>query len=283
MSERKRFCVVGDPIAHSKSPVMHSAAYRFLGLPHRYEAVRATPEELPRLVRELRDGVWSGINVTVPHKRRVLDLVDDVDPTARRVGAANTLVLSRGRVVAYNTDVAALALEITDLLPERRDWSRSRALVLGKGGAARSAVCALAVQLGVSEVAVRARGGAPEAFAREMQDLCGEARVVAEPWEPGPAHEARTSLVVQCTSAGMHGADSGEPLTQIVAWASLPPHAAALDVVYVPPETPFLRAAREHGLRGANGLGMLARQGALAFELWLGLPAPYGAMLAAIL
>jgi shikimate dehydrogenase len=185
-------------------------------------------------------------------------------------------------VEAHNTDVAALALEIANLLPEQRQWSRVRALVLGKGGAARSAVCALAVDLGVSEVAVRARGGAPEDFAREMRELTSGARVVAEPWTPSQELEARTSVVVQCTSAGMHGADPGEPVADRVAWAALPPHAGALDVVYVPPETPFLRAAREHGLRGANGLGMLARQGALAFELWLGVPAPYNAMLAAI-
>jgi shikimate dehydrogenase len=101
-------------------------------------------------------------------------------------------------------------------------------------------------------------------------------------WAPSPAVEAVTRAVVQATSAGMRGADPGEAAAAVVAWDALPSDAVALDVVYAPPDTPFLHAARARGLRCTNGLGMLARQGALAFELWLGVPAPLEAMLAAL-
>jgi shikimate dehydrogenase len=239
---------------------MQMAAFRALGLPHTYEAIRVTADELPGLVQALRDGTFAGLNVTVPHKTRVLEYVDE-DRSAG-TGAANTLVRSdHGRVVAYNTDVAALDQELMDMAPSATRTISRRALVLGSGGAARAAVVALA-QRGFQDVVVRARrarGGFEALPVRAWQ-----------PWEPSPASERETYAIVQATSAGMHGADPGEGVADAVAWQQVPDDAVALDVVYAPPETPFLRAARTRGLRAANGLGMLARQGAAAFERWLG-------------
>ncbi len=157
---RKRFAVLGDPVAHSKSPAMHAAAYRALGLDCTYEAVRATTDELAGHVRALRDGIYAGLNVTLPHKRRVLEYVDRVDPSAASVGAANTLLRAEdGAVVGHNTDVPALAAELARLAPERtpEEWRRSKAIVLGAGGAAASAIAALEGALGVRHVVVRAR------------------------------------------------------------------------------------------------------------------------------
>lgn len=259
MNEARRFAVVGDPVAHSKSPAMHAAAFRALGLPHRYEAVRVTEAELPEVVQALREGRFDGLNVTVPHKQRVLALVDDVDPSAQVAGAANTLVRTGGRVVAHNTDAPALAAEIAELA-SGRDLRGARALVLGSGGAAKAARVALE-SLGAS-VAIRSRAAGNLA--------------------PSAQEEAETAVVVQATSAGMTGAAPGDAVAAAVAWSALPGDAVALDVVYAPPDTPFLRAARARGLRAANGLGMLARQGALALELWLGVPAPLAAMRAAL-
>jgi shikimate dehydrogenase len=257
----RRFAVVGDPVAHSKSPAMHAAAYRALGLPHTYEAVRAAPEELEEVFRALRDGRWDGLNVTVPHKQHALALADDVDASAASTGAANTLVRTPdGRIAAHNTDTPALAAELRELSAPR-GIAGSQALVLGSGGASRAAVAALA-DLGARPVLVRARAHGN--------------------WAPSPAQESSTLAVVQATSAGMTGADPGEIAASAVAWDALPADAVALDVVYVPPLTPFLRAARARGLRCANGLGMLARQGALAFELWLGVAAPLEVMRAAL-
>lgn len=256
----RRFAVVGNPVAHSKSPAMHAAAFRALGLPHTYEAVRVAEGELPHVVRALRDGTYDGLNVTVPHKQRILALVDDVHPSAREADAANTLVRADdGRIVAHNTDVPALAAELRDLA-DGRDLRGVRALVLGSGGAARAALSALAALEASAVVRSRAQG-----------NLVASADA-----------EAATLVVVQATSAGMTGADEGDAIARAVAWDALPAETVALDVIYAPPETPFLRAARARGLRCTNGLGMLARQGALAFELWLGLPAPFAAMRAAL-
>jgi shikimate dehydrogenase len=231
---------------------MHAAAYAALGMAHTYEAIRANAAELPAVVARLRAGELAGLNVTVPHKIRVLDLVDTVAPSAAAVGAANTLVRdAAGRIAAHNTDVPALAAELAALAPHA-----GTALVLGTGGASRAAAAALGHHLHVARVVVRGR-----------------------PLAPDPAVEASVTLVVQTTSCGMTGADSGELARDAVAWDALPPGAVVLDVVYAPPETPFLAEARRRGLRAANGVGMLARQGALAFELWLGVPAPLEAML----
>lgn len=261
----RRFAVVGDPVEHSRSPAMHAAAYRALGLPHAYEAVRVAPAELARVVQALREGRYDGLNVTVPHKVAALALADAV--AVPGTVAANTLARAAdGRVVAHNTDVPALVEELRVLAGPDAPWASRRALVLGSGGAALAAVAALRV-LGATDVAVRAR--TPGA-------------TVTQPWQPSAASETATLAVVQATSAGMTGADAGDAVAAVVAWEALPADAVALDVVYAPPETPFLRAARARGLRCANGLGMLARQGALAFELWLGVPAPLEVMRAAL-
>ena len=265
-----RFAVIGNPVAHSKSPRMQAAAFRALGLPHTYEAVRVADADLPGVVSALRAGDFAGLNVTVPHKERVLALVDAVDEGARLAGAANTIVRGDdGRLTAHNTDAPALAEEIRDLLgiPVGRVEGDLRALVLGSGGAARAAKTALVDLLGVRDVVLRARTPRDAA---------------TQPWLPSPSSEGTTRLVVQATSAGMTGADPGETVADVVAWDALPDDAAALDVVYAPPETAFLRRARARGLRSANGLGMLARQGALALKLWLGRDAPLDAMRAAL-
>ncbi len=281
----RRFAVVGDPVGHSRSPAMHAAAYRALGLPHTYEAIRATAAELAAVVARLRAGELDGVNVTAPHKVAVLQYVDAMDPSARVVGACNTLVRDgAGRIVAYDTDVPAIAEELR-ALGAGVDGTRDTAVVLGAGGAARAAVVACAQLLGVARVVVRARtdaAGACLELERALEAEGTPAMVVATPLSADAEVEARAACVVQATSAGMAGADAGEGVAGAVAWPAMPRDAAALELVYAPRETPFLRAARRHGLRAEGGLGVLARQGALAFELWLASTAPRRAMLAAL-
>jgi shikimate dehydrogenase len=277
----RRFGVIGDPVAHSRSPALHAAAYRALGLPHRYEAVRVTAQELPAVVGQLRRGDFDGLNVTVPHKESILRLVDAPDDIVLAVGAANTLVRGDdGRIAAHNTDAPALAAELRRIAGTTLPWGDVRALVLGSGGAARAAVAALAT-LGVRDIAVRARAFSNDDAARAFVASLPCA-VTTQVWEPSPESELRTQVLVQATSAGMHGADPGEAVAAAVAWDAVPPEALAIDVVYAPRDTPWLRAARRRGLRSDGGLGMLARQGALAFELWLGIDAPLEAMRAAL-
>jgi shikimate dehydrogenase len=277
-----RFAVVGDPVAHSKSPAMHQAAYRALGLAHVYEALRASPDELERVVAKLRGGALDGINVTVPHKERVLSLVDTLDESARAAGAANTIVrTASGQLVAHNTDAPALAAELARLAGAPFPWRETRALVLGSGGAARGAVLALGRGLGVADVVVRARRFNDEASGASFSQTA-PCPVSTQPWRASPESEGRTLALVQATSAGMRGGDDGETAARAVSWEHVPRDAVAIDVVYAPRETPWLRAARARGLRCDDGLGMLARQGALALELWLGVPAPLAEMRAAL-
>lgn len=272
----KRFAVVGDPISHSLSPRMHQAAYTALGLPHRYEALHTTAADLPAVVADLRAGRLDGCNVTLPHKQRVSTLVDRVTDSARSFGVANTLLRARdGAIVAHNTDIPALEREIDELAVV----AEKTVLVLGSGGAARAAIAALA-SLRVARIVLRARAEAswiqPIAVA-----LGGTTRLVAEPFEAGES-EREVALVVQATSLGLASTESGQLAADAVDWSRLPRGTAALDLIYAPPRTPFLRAAAAAHLRHANGLGMLARQGALAFEAWLGIPAPLYTMWNAI-
>ena len=283
----KLFAVVGDPIAHSKSPLMHTAAYRALGMVHRYERIHAKPGEIQAVVARLRSGEYAGLNITVPYKTRVLELVETLAPSAVLAGAANTLVRGAdGGLVAHNTDAPALAAELDALA--RQGLRGTSALVLGTGGGARAAIVAL-LSLGVGHVVCRGRrladSGAANVFRAELVSLVARAGAVATV-EVGPLEarpdDARFAVVVQATSAGMTGAAPGEVVVGAVDFAALPPSAVALDLVYSPATTPFLDAASSRGIAHTNGIGMLVRQGALAFELWLGVAPPLDVMRAAL-
>jgi len=272
-----RFALFGHPVAHSLSPVIHQAAYAALGMPHRYELVDlAHVDALRAAFAELRAGSLAGVNVTIPWKREAFALADRADASAAAVGAANVLVrAANGELVAYNTDVPALADDIGELAS-----APASGLVLGSGGATLAAVAAL-VRLGAREVGVSARRFAVETD-RAAWPLAAEltrlgARLLA--WPGAHASEladfaARASVVVQATSAGMHGAAPGADVARVVPWRRLQPGTVAYDLVYNPAETEFLREARAHGAVARGGLGMLVGQAALAFELWLGVAPP---------
>jgi shikimate dehydrogenase len=281
MSTGKRFILIGHPVAHSISPQIHHAAYRALGAPHHYQAVDCPDEAaVAAQVLALQNGQLGGINVTVPWKRVALRSADRRDPLAEQIGAANVLVREPdGSLTAYNTDALALVDEL------RADALPARAAVIGSGGAARAVVAACRA-LGIASVFVTARKfGAvgDDALAADFRGL--GASVIGFPTDDEPARREEwraaavsSLLIVQATSAGMQGADSGEAVRALVPWDELDPGAFAYDVVYNPPVTPFLRAARERKLRAENGVGMLVGQAARAIELWLGSAPPRGPM-----
>ncbi|MCL2779409.1 MAG: shikimate dehydrogenase [Polyangiaceae bacterium] len=271
---------------------MHAAAYRALGMPHTYEAIETSVAEVESRVEALRRGEFAGLNVTVPHKVRAMELADSVDAIARIAGAANTLVRGDGgRITAHNTDVPALAGELVRLAEERggnEDTFRgTTALVLGAGGAARAAIAALASVLGVARIIVRDITFPHQAFTEQMQRVLSAAtgtrlEITAEPLAPARAEARDLSAIVQATSCGMSGGAPGAIVVDAVGWDTVANTAVALDVVYVPRNTPFVEHARSRGLASGNGLGMLARQGALAFALWLGQKAPFEIMCACL-
>lgn len=280
--EPLRFAVIGSPVAHSKSPAMHAAAFRALGLPHAYDKIETRADELAARVDALRSGALAGLNVTVPHKTRVLEWVDAVDPSASATGAANTLVrASDGSVRAFNTDAPALRDELALLAPDAGRFCGRSALVLGAGGAARAAIFALG-QLGVARVVVRGRRS-PVDLARVLAASGSSAELVIEPFGAPPSDPADYAAIVQATSAGMDGAEApGDVVADVVAWERVPLDCVVYDVVYAPPRTPLLLRAAARELANAGGIGMLVRQGALAFELWLGVKPPLDAMRAAL-
>jgi len=270
-----KFVLLGHPVSHSMSPAIHQAAYDELGLAHRYELVDVPGEAaLAAAIDALRRGEIAGANVTVPWKREALRLCDERADSARAVGAANVLLRDeQGRVVAHNTDVPALAEEIRRRVPAAR-----RLVVIGNGGAALAAVAAGSL-LSAESVSVTARRWSdslpPREFAHGEEFSALGARLLA--WPSGALAHASVAracreadVIVQATSAGLHGAEAGGALAAIIPWPQLSKSVLAYDVVYNPPETEFLRAAREHGLAHAHGLGMLVTQAALAVELWLG-------------
>lgn len=268
-----RFAVLGDPIAHSRSPRMHMAAYRALGLAHTYEARRVPagePRALAEAIDDLRRGLFDGYNVTAPHKSRVLDFVDATDESARVPGCANTLVRSTdGKVTAYNTDVPAIATQLRELAHVDLVWPKAQVLVLGTGGAARATLVACVSLLGVRRIVVRGRtqGTAFASFATDLARSFPELSVEIEALSPR-LDDGRFDAIVQATSA------TDDTVAGAVSWKHLSESAIALDVVYGTNETAFVAAGLEAGLRSVSGLGMLVAQGALSFERWLGIPAP---------
>jgi shikimate dehydrogenase len=246
--------VIGHPVAHSRSPAMHAAAYRALGMEWEYTAVDVPPARLEAFVAGLDAGGFAGVNVTIPHKQAVLGLCDELSPEARRAGSVNTLLVREGGLRGETTDGAGLLWALGPAEP-------ADALVLGAGGAARAAVAAL-VAAGW-RVAVSARR--PEA-ARELG-------VAVVPWPPaGPA-----TLVVNATPIGQHEYSGAYPPELIG------PGMVIVDLAYRGDgsATPLIEAAAARGARAVDGLEVLVGQGILAFELFTGVPAPVEVMRAA--
>ena len=282
-----KFALLGHPVAHSLSPVIHRAAYQVLGQTHEYELIDASNEgDVARVVTALRSGELEGVNVTIPWKRQAYAAADRRALLAERLGVANVLGRVGDQIVAHNTDALALEVEFKQLA------STERAIVLGSGGAT-PAVVAAALSAGIAEVYVSARRFDPRQPESQWPGAAEFSRLGAKllAWPAtGAPERARfeelcrpAGLVVQCTSAGMQGKDSGEPLAMLVPWSQLPSDALAYDLVYAPLETPFLRVARAAGRRTAHGLNMLVGQAALSVEIWLGQRPPAEPLLAAAL
>ena len=260
-----RLGVCGWPVAHSRSPGMHNAALAALGLRDwRYQHLPLPPELFADTVRELPRAGFRGVNVTIPHKEAALAVADVATPTARAVGAANTLTFEDGRIEADNTDVTGLL----DALPADHRPRGRTALVLGAGGAARAAVHAL-VQAGAVDVMVYNR--TPERAVRLVADLGGRAVE-----RPQPAQ-----IVVQCTSAELQS--GGDPFKSLPLYAdTFRAGTCAVDMVYRAGGTSFLAAARSRGADVVDGLAILVAQGAASLERWTGRPAPHDVMRRAV-
>lgn len=270
-----RLAVLGQPIAHSLSPRMHTAAFVALGIDGEwsYEAIELSPERFAEGVGELRERGFRGANVTVPHKAAALALADEPSDAARAIGAANTLTFTAAGIRADNTDAPGL-IEALPLSPRGR-----RAVVLGAGGAARAAVWAL-IEAG-ADVEVRNRNAARAA--ELVADLGGCAVAAAEPLDL-----ASCDILVNATSVGLAkpGAQPGAPgsdLKQLGIEADgLDEHLILVDLVYGAVPTELTAAAVRGGANVVDGREILVRQGALSLRIWTGLEPPLQAMRDAI-
>jgi shikimate dehydrogenase len=254
----RRACLMGHPVAHSRSPMIHGYWLRTLGIQGAYELKDLAPEAFPGFVTHLAAEGFVGGNVTVPHKEAAFRLVDRRDEASEAVGAVNTLWLEGGKLAGGNSDVRGFVAHLDDAAPAW-DLPGGRAVVLGAGGAARSAVYALATR----GLDVRVVNRTVDR-ARELAAHFGS-RVSAHGYDALARLLPEADLLVNCTSLGM----AGKPPLE-VDLRPLKGSAVVYDVVYVPLETAFLAAARSRGHRVVDGLGMLLQQAGFGFQKWFG-------------
>ncbi|WP_248926796.1 shikimate dehydrogenase [Paenibacillus hamazuiensis] len=261
--------VFGDPVRHSKSPIMLNRAFREAGLNAAYAAFHILPGTLKDAVSGIRALGFRGVNVTIPHKVELMSYLDEIDEGAREIGAVNTVVNDGGRLIGYNTDGIGYVRSLKE--ETGIDLRGKRVLMLGAGGAARGVGYALAKD-GAARIWIANR---TREKAVELADYLArhtEARGIGMDEVAGIVGEV--DLIVNNTSVGMHPNVNEVPMDTSL----LGERHVVSDLVYNPLITKFLNDAKARGAVIHGGLGMFIYQGAYAFEYWTGLPAPIAAM-----
>jgi shikimate dehydrogenase len=264
MVSSNKLAVIGDPISHSLSPLLHKFLIESFNLPFSYEAIKVTPEELAKFVSTKKVSDFRGFNVTIPHKQTVSSLLDKVSETARATGAVNTVLFDGNIAAGENTDVTGFLsmMRLAGVNLAQRD-----VLVMGAGGAARAVIFALQ-QAGVSRIFVCNRS-------QLRLDDCASwmTSSIATKWEAWRreeleqrVQEQRPGIIINTTSVGMHPRVDESPLPA----ALLSPEMIVVDLVYNPLPTRLLREASQAGARIVHGLNMLIMQGVAAMEMWSG-------------
>lgn len=257
-TQTRLFGLIGDPVGHSLGPVMHTAAFEAMGYPGVYLAFEV--QDPGGALTGMRALKIQGLSVTIPHKRAVMDHLDEIEPLALEIGAVNTVALREGRLIGFNTDCQGAVSALSERLPP----AGRRAAVLGAGGAAR------AVAFGL----LRA-GAIVSIFNRDRERGERLAAALGVAYAPLDTFDgSRFDILVNATAAGM------APLTEAlpVAPDSLHPGLLVMDIVYNPLETRLLSAARRKGCATVDGLEMFVRQGARQLEIWTGRRAPLATM-----
>jgi len=252
----KKACLIGHPVAHSRSPMIHGYWLKTLDIEGAYELKDLTPEQFPGFAGRLGKNGYIGANVTAPHKEAAFRLVQNRDEASQAVGAVNTLWLENDRVMGGNSDVEGFVANLDDRAP---GWNvrGCKALVLGSGGAARSAVYALKQQGVEVDIVNRTLGRA--------QELAQRFSAGAHGWEGLARLLPGIDLLVNCTSLGMTGKEALQ-----IDLGPLKKSAVVYDIVYVPLETALLAQAKKRGHRTVDGLGMLLHQARFGFRKWFG-------------
>lgn len=257
----KKLCVIGDPVLHSKSPIIQNAMIEALGLDYIYLCQPVPKGEAGRWLEHAAYAGYAGFNATIPHKEELFPLMDVVDDQARRAGAVNTVCIKDGKYYGFNTDCGGILRALADL---GADPAGKQVLLLGAGGAAKGVAVAL--------TGAGARVAVCNRTVKRAEELCRIDRSKMTPagMEPNILCKLaeKSQIVVNCTSLGMER--TGADFDDLSFVEDLPPGAVVLDAVYAPPETSLLKKARETGHPAANGMGMLIHQAILALEHFTG-------------
>lgn len=268
--------VIGDPVRHSKSPVMLNRAFRETGVNGVYGAFHVKPDQLGEAIAGVRGLGFRGLNVTIPHKVEVMAYVDEIDESARAIGAVNTIVNNNGVLTGYNTDGIGYVRSLKE--EAEPNLAGKRIVVIGAGGASRGIVWAMARE---NPSAVVIANRTHDKAVQLAESLASFSPVIeAVKWEEIREICEFADVVVNTTSVGMSPHEGDTPIDP--EW--LKPGAVASDLIYNPLETAFIREAeRLRGCRPHGGLGMFIYQGAYAFEYWTERPAPVAEMREAVL
>ena len=265
---RTFFAIIGKPVKHARSPLLQNTALRAVGLAAEYIAVEVEPEHLERDVRTLVEDGCAGFNITIPHKQTIIPLLSTIDNEAKHIGAVNTVVIRNGSLHGYNTDVHGFR---ASLAPHKDRLRGANALLLGAGGAARTATYSLVHDFKPERITIAAR---TREQAQRLADSFSQENTISV-CSFNEAELAKTvgqaTLVVNATPVGMHPHTNASPLP-----ASAPFHRGQIvfDLIYTPLQTTLLKHAASSGATTVNGLEMLLQQGARAFELFTGKQMP---------
>ncbi|HEU4539938.1 MAG TPA: shikimate dehydrogenase [Jiangellaceae bacterium] len=268
----RRVALLGTPLKRRHSLVMHNAAFAAAGIDARYELLELEASAVPSVVAEARGPDWLGLQVTAPHKRLVAGLCDEVEADAAAIGAVNSVERSAdGRLIGFNTDAPGFRAGVE--LAMGRPLARADVVVAGAGGAAHAVVFAC-LEAGARRVTIgnRTASSAVELARRFAGVGTGQVTAAALDDPRFVAALRSADLATNATTVGMLDPGMTIPVDE------LPATATVFDLIYVPPETPLLRAARARGLRAANGSEMLIQQAAIAFERWTGVGGMAGVM-----
>ncbi|MGQ9641904.1 MAG: shikimate dehydrogenase [Candidatus Bathycorpusculaceae bacterium] len=276
ISGKTKLCgLIGDPVEHSLSPLMHNAAFRHLKLDFVYLAFRVKKGELENAIRGVRSLQIHGLNVTMPHKTTIIEHLDDVDQTAKHTGSVNTVLNVKGKLIGFDTDgIGAL----NALRNNNVKLSDKKLLLLGAGGAAKSIAFHVAPEVGELIILNRTRKKAVQ-LASFLEGKFDN-KIIGDGVSPSLLKKwlKDADILINATSVGMH-----PKINQtLVKREWLKPHLTVMDVVYNPLETRLIKDAKAVGAKVIHGTEMLVYQGASSFEIWFGLPAPVNVMKKAI-
>jgi shikimate dehydrogenase len=265
----KHFAVIGHPIGHSLSPLMHNAAFKILGLECQYEMIDIEPGNLEQEIERFRDQSWGGFNITIPHKEAIIPFINEVVPEARAVGAVNTVVHRDNKLIGYNTDVIGVE---RSLHPYRDNIEGKMCTILGSGGVARSVAYVLTHTIKPQTITFSAL------FPEQAQTLIHSIDInnvqchIIQCTDPALETAIKDStLIVNATDVGMFPHILNSPLPK-QHWLS--DKHIVFDLVYRPLLTQLQRDAKTAGAKTIDGLGMFIHQGAAAFHLWTDLEMP---------